>query len=89
MVEAVWGFYPYAFIFILIMLLLMATGMSDISAFSAAATTLAHLGPGLGEVAVNYSDVSNSGKWVLIMAMLFGRLEVFSLLVLLSPTFWQ
>lgn len=89
-VEAVWGFLSaYALIFVLIMLLLIATGMSDISAFSAAAATLNNLGPGLGEVAVNYSDVTDAGKWVLIMAMLFGRLEVFSLLVLLSPTFWR
>jgi trk system potassium uptake protein TrkH len=40
-------------------------------------------------VAATYADVSDSGKWLLIIAMLFGRLEVFSLLVLFSPTFWR
>ncbi len=89
-VEAVWGFLSaYALIFVIIMLLLIATGMTDITAFTAAAATLNNLGPGLGDVAVNYSEVTDAGKWVLVMAMLFGRLEVFSLLVLLSPTFWR
>jgi trk system potassium uptake protein TrkH len=60
-----------------------------VTAFSATAATLNNLGPGLGEVAATYADVSDSGKWLLIVAMLFGRLEVFSLLVLFSPTFWR
>ena len=89
-VEAVWGFLSaYTLIFVIILLLLMATGMNDTTAFSAAAATLNNLGPGLGSVALNYHEVSDAGKWILILAMLFGRLEVFSLLVLLSPTFWR
>jgi len=89
-VEAVWGFFSaYAMIFVIIMVGLIATGMDDVTAFSATAATLNNLGPGLGEVAATYADVSDSGKWLLIVAMLFGRLEVFSLLVLFSPTFWR
>ena len=89
-VEAVWGFFSaYAMIFVIIMIGLIATGMDDVTAFSATAATLNNLGPGLGEVAATYADVSDSGKWLLIIAMLFGRLEVFSLLVLFSPTFWR
>lgn len=89
-VEAVWGFFSaYAFIFAIIMICLIATGMDELSAFSATAATLNNLGPGLGDVASTYSYVSDPGKWILILAMLFGRLEVFSLLVLLSPTFWR
>ncbi|MFQ3197395.1 MAG: trk system potassium uptake protein TrkH, partial [Paraglaciecola sp.] len=89
-VEAVWGFFSaYAMIFVIIMVCLIATGMDDVTAFTATAATLNNLGPGLGTVAGTYADVSDPGKWLLIVAMLFGRLEVFSLLVLFSPTFWR
>ncbi|MEP4888702.1 MAG: TrkH family potassium uptake protein [Aliiglaciecola sp.] len=89
-VEAVWGFFSaYAMIFVVIMIGLIATGMDNLTAFSATAATLNNLGPGLGTVAGTFADVSDSGKWLLIVAMLFGRLEVFSLLVLFSPTFWR
>ena len=89
-VEAVWGFFSaYAMIFVIVMVCLIATGMDDVSAFTATAATLNNLGPGLGSVAGTYADVSDSGKWILVMAMLFGRLEIFSLLVLFSPTFWR
>ena len=89
-VEAVWGFFSaYAMIFVIVMVCLIATGMDDVSAFTATAGTLNNLGPGLGSVAGTYADVSDSGKWILVMAMLFGRLEIFSLLVLFSPTFWR
>ena len=89
-VEAVWGFFSaYAMIFVIIMVCLIGTGMDDITAFSATAATMNNLGPGLGAVAQTYADVSDPGKWLLILAMLFGRLEVFSLLVLFSPTFWR
>jgi trk system potassium uptake protein TrkH len=89
-VEAVWGFFSaYAMIFVIIMVCLIATGMDDVTAFSATAATLNNLGPGLGGVAQTYADVSDPGKWLLVLAMLFGRLEVFSLLVLFSPTFWR
>ncbi|MGY0635839.1 MAG: TrkH family potassium uptake protein [Paraglaciecola chathamensis] len=89
-VEAVWGFFSaYAMIFVVIMVCLIATGMDDVSAFTATAATLNNLGPGLGTVSGSFADVSDTGKWLLILAMLFGRLEVFSLLVLFSPTFWR
>ncbi len=89
-VEAVWGFFSaYALVFVFIMVCLIGTGMDNITAFTATAATLNNLGPGLGEVAGTYADVSDSGKWLLILGMLFGRLEVFSLLVLFSPTFWR
>ncbi len=89
-VEAVWGFFSaYAMIFVIIMVCLIGTGMDDVTAFTATAATLNNLGPGLGEVAGNYADVTDGGKWLLILGMLFGRLEIFSLLVLFSPTFWR
>ena len=89
-VEAVWGFFSaYAMVFVIIMVCLIATGMDNITAFSATAATLNNLGPGLGAVSGTFADVSDAGKWLLVVAMLFGRLEVFSLLVLFSPTFWR
>ncbi|QSX30128.1 potassium transporter [Shewanella cyperi] len=89
-VDAVWGFFSaYALVFVFCMLALMAMGMDDITAFSATAACLNNLGPGLGEVASNYAGVSDGAKWILLLAMLFGRLEIFTLLVLFTPTFWK
>ena len=89
-VEAVWGFFSaYAVVFVIIMIGLIATGLDNLSAFTATAAMLNNLGPGLGSVAANYADVTDAGKWILVIAMVFGRLEVFSLLVLFSPTFWR
>ena len=48
-----------------------------------------NLGPGLGEVALHYGDINQSAKWILCFAMLIGRLEIFTLLVLFSPTYWR
>ena len=89
-VDAVWGFFSaYALVFVVCMLALIATGIDELSAFSAVAATLNNLGPGLGEVALHFGDINDKAKWVLIVSMLFGRLEVFTLLILLTPTFWR
>lgn len=89
-VDAVWGFFSaYALVFVVCMLALMAMGLDDITAFSATAACLNNLGPGLGEVASNYASIGDGAKWVLVVAMLFGRLEVFTLLILFTPTFWK
>jgi len=89
-IEAVWGFFSaYAAVFVICMLLLLASGMDNISAFTAVAACMNNLGPGLGEVAANFASISDFSKWVLIVAMLFGRLEIFTLLVLFMPAFWR
>lgn len=89
-IDAVWGFFSaYALVFIVCMLALMATGLDEITSFSSIVATLNNLGPGLGAVAANFAEVTDPAKWVLIIAMLFGRLEVFTLLVLLTPSFWR
>lgn len=88
--EAVWGFFAaYALVFVVIMLALIGSGLDEITAFSATAAMLNNLGPGLGEVASNYGAVPDVSKWMMIAAMLFGRLEIFTLLVLLTPAFWR
>jgi trk system potassium uptake protein TrkH len=71
------------------LLILMMTGLDQISAFSAVAACMNNLGPGLGEVGANYASISDTAKWVLVFAMLLGRLEIFTLLVILSPQFWR
>ncbi|MGO3644607.1 MAG: TrkH family potassium uptake protein [Pseudoalteromonas sp.] len=89
-VEAVWGFFSaYALVFVIIMLALMGTGMDNITAFSATAACLNNLGPGLGDVAAHYGTISDAAKWLLTIAMVFVRLEIFTLLVLFTPTFWR
>jgi trk system potassium uptake protein TrkH len=71
------------------LLILMADGLDQVTAFSAVAACLNNLGPGLGEVALNYSSIGDISKWVLCLAMLLGRLEIFTLLVLIVPAFWR
>jgi trk system potassium uptake protein TrkH len=89
-VSAVWSFFAvYVISYIIILLALMAVGMDFITAFSAVAASLNNLGPGLGEVASNYSTVSDSAMGILCFAMLLGRLEIFTLLVLFTPMFWR
>ncbi|MBY6019931.1 TrkH family potassium uptake protein [Ferrimonas balearica] len=89
-IDAVWGFFAaYAGLFALFMVALIATGMDDITAFSATVACLNNLGPGLGAVASHFGDITDTAKWLLVLAMLFGRLEIFTLLVLFSPAFWK
>lgn len=89
-VEAVWGFFSaYIAVFMFMLLLLMATGLDQVTAFSAVTATLNNLGPGLGEVALNYTGINGFSKWVLCLGMLLGRLEIFTLLVVLTPAFWR
>jgi len=89
-VDAVWGFFAvYVGVFIVLMLALMATGLDQVTAFSAVGATLNNLGPGLGEVANNYASLGVAGKWICVFAMLLGRLEIFTLLILFTVTFWR
>ena len=88
--ESVWGFFSiYVICFMLLLLSLLATGMDFESSFSAIGACLNNLGPGLGQVAETYGSVSNFGKSILALAMILGRLEFFTLLVLFTTVFWQ
>jgi trk system potassium uptake protein TrkH len=89
-VDSVWGFFAvYVVVFIVLNLVMLATGMDQVTAFSAVAASQNNLGPGLGEVASGFGDVSAVAKWASVCAMLLGRLEIFTLLVLVTPTFWR
>ncbi|MGF1526885.1 MAG: TrkH family potassium uptake protein [Candidatus Competibacterales bacterium] len=89
-INAVWGFFSvYVATFIAIMLALMAFGLDQVTAFSAVAACINNLGPGLGEVSSNFAAIDDASKVMLCVAMLLGRLEIFTLLVLLTPHFWR
>jgi len=79
----------YLAVFVVLMLLLMMFEMDQVSAWSAVATSLNNLGPGLGDVTMTFKDVTDSAKWVCAIAMLVGRLEIFALMLLLTPAFWE
>ena len=88
--DGIWAFFGiYFFIFYVMVLLLLANNLDYITAWSATAASFNNLGPGLGAVAENYADLNAMSKAILCSGMLLGRLEVFTLLVLLSPTFWR
>ncbi len=88
--QSILGFFSvYVASFATLMLAMMATGLDQVSAYAAIATCLNNLGPGLGEVATSFAGVSDAGKVIGVVAMLLGRLEVFSVLVLLHPDFWR
>ena len=68
---------------------LAAAGVDLMTAFSAVMACLNNLGPGLGQVGPHYADMPDLGKGILVFAMLLGRLEIFTLLVLLTSAFWR
>ena len=87
---SVLGFFSlYAIAFILILIMLMFTGLDQVSSFSATAATMNNLGPALGTVADNYSILGDSAKWILSFSMLIGRLEVLTIIALFHKAFWR
>ncbi len=86
-----------AFIFVYFMTVtaltfaLLASGLSLVTAVSAVIACINNAGPGLNEIgpAANYAGLTDFQKWVCALAMLAGRIEIFTLLVLFTPTFWR
>ena len=70
-------------------LLLMMFGLDQVTAWSAIAASINNTRPALGDVTMTFRDVSDSAKWVCAIAMVIGRLEIFALLLLLTPAFWE
>ncbi|GHE22961.1 TrkH family potassium uptake protein [Halomonas urumqiensis] len=88
--QAVWGFFSvYVMLFFLMLVGVMATGIDQVTAWSTVASSLNNLGPALGEASANYGQLPVLAKWILVMAMLLGRLEIFTVLVLFTPAFWR
>ncbi len=84
------GFYVlYIVTSLLLTLAMMMAGLDLESAFGAVVATINLLGPGLGKVAVNFTSVTPTIKWLGVFGMLVGRLEIFTLLILFYPPFWR
>ncbi|HKJ71018.1 MAG TPA: TrkH family potassium uptake protein [Gammaproteobacteria bacterium] len=92
-IQAVWGFFAvYVSTFVILVMVMLALEGGDFhTAAGAVAATLTNIGPGLGGVgpAGTFAVISTPGKWVLALAMLLGRLELFTFFVLLMPAFWR
>jgi len=71
--------------------LLLVTGLDFVTAFSAAVVSINNTGPGLNQVgpATTYAVLTDFQTWVLTAAMLLGRLELFTLLIIFTPAFWR
>tara|TARA_B100001996_G_scaffold376317_1_gene357425 strand:- start:483 stop:1931 length:1449 start_codon:yes stop_codon:yes gene_type:complete len=85
-------FFVYILGFILIAFLLSFSGLDLVTCLSAAATSISNVGPGLGEMIGpegNFALLSDYSKIILSLGMLFGRLEILTLLILLSPFYWK
>ncbi|NNC24444.1 potassium transporter [Salinisphaera sp. USBA-960] len=89
-VHAVWGFFSvYITVYVVLFLILLGFNLDPVTAFSAVAATLNNLGPGLGDISSTMTSLPALAKWVLCVAMLLGRLQIFTLLVIFTPTFWR
>jgi trk system potassium uptake protein len=84
-------FLIYIIVFAFGSLLMSSMGLEFESAVGAVAACLGNIGPGLGMVGpvLNYGLIPDGGKWLLAFLMLLGRLELFTVLILFSPTFWK
>ena len=88
--QSIWSFISaFCILLIVFVLILMSDGMSFYSAFGAIIACLANTGASIGQVASGFGQIPTLSKWVCIFAMITGRLEIFTVLVLFSPTYWQ
>lgn len=89
-ISAVWGFFfLYIANFAIMTMMLSATGLDAQTAYSAVGACITNLGPALGAAGPNYASLNDPAKVILCVAMLLGRLEIYTLLVILTPTFWR
>lgn len=92
-VYAVLGFFFVFFAcFAVTAILLSFMGLDSVTAWSGAASALANVGPGLGDIigpSGTYQPLPGAAKWLLMLAMLLGRLEILTALILLTPSFWR
>ena len=89
-VDSVWGFFSaYVGILVVMFIAMLMLGNDEVTAFSAVAATFNNLGPGLGEVSAHYAVLDDYDKLLLCISMLLGRLEIFTLLVVFTHSFWR
>ena len=91
-IRSVMGFLAlYMALFAFNSVLLAGLGVDFVTAFGAVAATIGNIGPGFGMVGPveNYSTIPYWGKWLLIWCMLLGRLEIYTIIILMVPEFWR
>jgi len=89
---SIWGFFIlYLALFVAASLIMAALGLDFVSSFASVAATIGNIGPGFGVVGPvrNYLDVPLVGKWVLVLCMLLGRLEIYTVIVMFAPAYWR
>ncbi len=90
--RSIWGFFIlYLLLFLIASLIMAGLGYDIVTSFASVAATLGNVGPGLGLVGPteNYAFIHPVGKWTLCMCMLLGRLEIYTVMVMLMPEFWR
>jgi trk system potassium uptake protein len=90
MMQSVWSFaFLYLFISVVFVVALMMCGNDIQTAFGTVSACINNMGVGYGTTAVNFSSLTDTGKWLMCAAMLLGRLEIFPILVIFSRTYWR
>jgi len=90
--NSIWGFFIlYLGLFIVATLIMASLGLDMITSFASVAASIGNIGPGLGMVGPvrNFLEIPQVGKWVLIFCMLLGRLEIYTVILLLTPEYWR
>jgi len=90
--SSIWGFFIlYLGVFVVASLIMASLGLDLISSIGSVAASIGNIGPGLGAVGPerNYLGIPLLGKWVLILCMLLGRLEIYTVIALLAPAYWR
>ena len=88
--QSLWAFVSaYIALFFLLLILFMAFNHDFLTSFSAISAALSNSGTALGTLSYHFADLDHGSKWILIFAMIAGRLEIFSLIILFSIHFWE
>jgi len=90
--NSVWGFFIfYMTLFIVAVVIMSFIGLDVVTSFGSVAATIGNVGPGFGLVGPvgNYLSVTDPGKWTLIFCMVLGRLEIYTVIIMLAPAYWR
>jgi trk system potassium uptake protein len=90
--NSVWGFFIlYLGLFVVAVICMSGLGLDTLTSFASVAATIGNVGPGFGLVGPinNYLSIPDAGKWVLMFCMILGRLEIYTVIILLVPEYWR
>jgi len=89
-IQSIWAFVAvFGALFVVLFLALLAIGLDVRTAFGALSACIANTGAGIGAISETFAGLPGDAKWLLIFAMIAGRLEVFTILVLFTPSYWK